>query len=286
MRLGVAGLVPRALDAVTDRVAAKISELGFGGVVTHFLGDPATLDADPLRRVRSILANHGIRIVQSWGWQQPLVHPDENVRREAVRTLRHAVRVAADLGADMVMTGPGSLNQAGPWWPHPGNHSSAAEDALVLSLQEATVACESHGVPIALECHVTSVLDSPVRVQRVIERVGTRWVKVNLDAVNFIPDLPTAFDHGALVNELFDRLGPHVAAAHVKDVYVEDRHVVHISETVPGDGLFDFDLFLRRYEALSPELYAIIEHLPESLIPRAAVFVREKLRALSISVLE
>ena len=286
MRLGVAGLVPRELDAVDDRLGAKISELGFSGVVTHFLGDPATLRADSLRRVRSLLADHGIRIVQSWGWQQPLVHPDENVRREAVRTLRHAVRVAADLGADMVMTGPGSLNPAGPWWPHPGNHLTAAEDTLVLSLQEATSACESYGVPIALECHVTSVLDSPARVQRVVERVGSRWVKVNLDPVNFIPDLPTAFDHGMLLDDLFDRLGPHVAAAHVKDVYVEDRHVVHISETVPGDGLFDFDLFLRRYEALSPELYAIIEHLPESLIPQAARFMRERLKALSISVLE
>jgi sugar phosphate isomerase/epimerase len=286
MRLGVAGLVPRELDFVDDRIAGMVAELGFTGVVTHFLGDAETLPAKSLHRVRSILAEHGIRIVQSWGWQQPLVHPDGSVRQAAVRTLRHAVRVAADLGAGMVLTGPGSLNPSGPWWPHPGNHTPEAEDALVRSLREAMPACEAYGVPIALECHVTSVLDTPARVQRVVERVGSGWVKVNLDPVNFIPDLFTAFHHQALVNELFDRLGPHVAAAHVKDFYVEDRHVVHISETVPGDGLFDFDLFLQRYEALSPEHYAIVEHLPESLIPQAARHVRSRLRALSIRVLE
>ena len=285
MRLGVAGaIVPRRLDAVNGRVAAKIAALGFSGVGTHFEGDPESLLRPELQRVRAIFADHGIRIVQSWGWQQPLIHPDESVRRAAVRTLQHAIRVAADLEADMVMTGPGSLNPRGPWWPHPGNHSLAAEDALVRSLQEVVAACEAHGIPIALECHVTSTLDSAERVRRVVERVGSPWIKVNLDPVNFVRDLPTLFDTTGLLVKLFDTLGPYILAAHVKDVYVEDRHVIHISETVPGDGVLDFDTFFRRFEALLPDGYAIIEHLPESLVPQAMAFVTHKLAALNIPI--
>jgi sugar phosphate isomerase/epimerase len=184
----------------------------------------------------------------------------------------------------MVMTGPGSLNLRGPWWPHPENHSPATEDRLVQSLKEAVSACEVHGVPIALECHVTSTLDSAERVRRVIERVGSPWIKVNLDPVNFVRDLPTLFNTAGLLTELFDALGPYILAAHVKDVYVEDRHVVHISETVPGDGIFDFDTFFRRFEALLPDGYAIVEHLPESLVPQAMAFVTRKLAALGIPI--
>ena len=285
MRLGVAGgIVPRELDAVDHRVASAIAALGLTGVGTHFMGDPETLPCVALVRVHDVLADHDIRIVQSWGWQQPLIHPDRARRQAAVRTLQHAIRVAADLGADMVMSGPGSLNPRGPWWPHRDNHTPETEDRLVESLREATRACEVHGVPIALECHVTSILDSPERVQRVIERVGSSWIKVSLDPVNFIKDLPTAFDHVALLYDLFDRLGPHILAAHLKDVYVEDRHVVHISETVPGDGLFNFDLFFRRFEEILPDGYGLVEHLPESLIPQAADFVRGKVRDLGIEL--
>jgi sugar phosphate isomerase/epimerase len=285
MRLGVAGeIVPRQLDAVDGQVAARIAGLGFSGVGTHFQGDPASIPQTELRRVRAIFADHGVRIVQSWGWQQPLIHSDESARTAAVRTLQHAIRVATDLGAAMVMTGPGSLNPRGPWWPHAENHSPAAEDRLVRSLREAVAACEVHGVPIALECHVTSTLDSAERVRRVVERVGSPWVRVNLDPVNFVRDLPTLFHTGQLLVELFDTLGPYILAAHVKDVYVEDRHVIHISEAAPGEGVFDFDTFFRRFEDLLPDGYAIVEHLPESRVPQAAAFVTHKLTTLGIPI--
>lgn len=285
MRLGVSGgPVTRDTGEVNEQLAARIAGMGFTGVVTHFLGDAATFPAAELHRVADVLADQGIRVVQSWGWQQPLVAPDETVRRGAAEVLRHAVRVAADLRAGMVLTGAGSLNPRGSYWPHPGNHIAETEDRLVRTLQETVPACETYGVPICLECHVTTILDSPARVQRILERVGSPWVKVNFDAVNFIPDIQTAFHNRRLLDDLFAQLGPHFASAHLKDVYIEDRHIVHISETVPGDGILDWERTLTGFEALLPDGFAIVEHLPEDLVPRAAAFVRAKLAELGITV--
>lgn len=285
MRLGVAGeIVPRNLADVTDAVAERLASFGFTGVGTHFLGDPETMAAADLHRVRYLLAARGIRVAQSWGWHQPLVHSDENVRRVGVRRLQHAVRVAAELGAATVMSGPGSRSSAGPWSPHPDNHSPEAEDALVASLREAASACEAYGVPIALECHVVSTLDSPARVQRVLARVDSEWIGVSLDPVNFIADLPTLYNTTALLDDLFDRLGPKIFAAHVKDALVEDRLVVHISEAVPGRGVFDLDTFFRRFEATCPDGYALIEHLPDDLVPEATQYVRGRLDQLGIAL--
>ena len=285
MRIGVAGaIVPRDPRAVTDRLAGKLAELGVTGVGTHFQGDPATMTREELRRARDTFAAHGIAIVQSWGWQQPLVSPDEGRRREAAKTLGHAVRVAAELGAQSVLSGPGSRNPRGPWHPHRENHMQEAEDALVRSLSEVAGACEQYGVPIALECHVTSTLDSATRVRRVLDRVDSPWIKVSLDPVNFIGDFPTLWDTTPLLHELFDTLGSAMVAAHIKDVYAEDRLVVHISETVPGDGVLDFDTFLRRFEDLLPGGYGLVEHLPESLVPQAIAYVRKKLTELGLPV--
>jgi sugar phosphate isomerase/epimerase len=55
----------------------------------------------------------------------------------------------------------------------------------------------------------------------------------------------------------------------VKDVYPEDRLVLHLSETMPGDGEFDLRRFLERFEELLPDGYLFVEHLPEELVPQA-----------------
>ena len=284
MRIGVAGaFVPRDLDELDERQVTRIAALGLAGVGTHFRGDPATLPRETLRRAHDLFAAQGIAIVQSWGWHQPLVSDDEGTRRDGARTLGHAVRVAADLGARAVMTGPGSYNPRGPWLPHPQNHSRGAEDALVRSLREVVGACEEYGVPIALECHVVSTLDSIARVRRVLDRVDSPWIKVSLDPVNFVGDFPTLWDTTTLLDDLFDTLGPAIADVHIKDVRADDGLVIHIAEAVPGEGVLDFATFFRRFEALLPDGYGLIEHLPDELVPRAVANVRRMLGELGIS---
>ncbi|MBI1280955.1 MAG: TIM barrel protein [Anaerolineaceae bacterium] len=285
MRLGVTGMMPGNLDDVDERLARKIAELGFTGVGAHLAGEPQKVSAETCHRAKSILEQQGIRIIQFWGWYDSIITSDEPVRQSGVSTAQEIIRLASLLGADMVGIRPTSLNPRGAWWPHPENDSPATEERLVRSLREITSVCETYGVPIALECHVTSTLNSATAVRRIIEATGSKWIKVNMDPINFIPDLRTAHHTTDLLNELFDVLGSYVAAAHIKDVYVEDRHVVHISETIPGDGIFDFDTFFRRFEETLPEGYGFIEHLPESQIPRANVFVREKLKQLNIPIL-
>lgn len=284
MQLGVAGMTPGDLNEIDAALARKISELGFSGVGIHMTGDPQSVPSATCKRIRSILEEQGLHVVQLWGFYPSLITSDETVRRESVGIVQEVIRLASNLGASMVGVRPTSLNARGVWWPHPDNFLPATEDRLVRSLAEIATACESHGVPIALECHVTTTLNSPQTVQRIIERTESTWVKVNLDPVNFISDIQVAYHTTALIHELFDRLSPYIAAAHVKDVYVEDRHVVHISETIPGDGVFDFDTFFRRFELLLPRGCALIEHLPENQVPQAMAFVTHKLNELEIPI--
>lgn len=285
MRSGVTGMIPGNFGEVDEPLARKIAELGFTGVGAHWLGDITRLSPDLCRRTRAILEQQGIQMIQFWGWYDSIISPDESARQSAIRTAQTIIEKAALLGAAMVGIRPTSLNPQGAWWPHRDNFSSATEERLVRSLTEIAAACEMQGVPIALECHATTTLKNAVVVRRVIEQTQSPWVKVNMDPINFIRDLDTAYDTTSLVHELFDVLGPYIAAAHIKDVYVENRHVIHISETIPGDGIFDFDTFFRRFEALLPQGYGFIEHLPESQIPQAQAFVIRKLQQLHIPII-
>jgi sugar phosphate isomerase/epimerase len=283
MRVGIStGPVPFEIDALDERVAAKICDLGFSGVVTHFgLGGvgpaptgarslhPSELDTARLTRTRALLESHGLRVVQSAGWYPTLVHFDESDRRRQVELFQGVLRVAADLGAEMILWGGGSHNPKGPYFPHPENHSAASLAALASILEGLVSAAEHFGVVIALEPHTVTVLDTPERVREVIDGIGSPMVRANLDPVNFVSGLGELYGSTELIDRVFDCLGDVAVAGHVKDVGAEDRHVVHLDEMVLGDGAFDLRRYLTRFEQLLPDGYIIVEHLPEELVPRA-----------------
>jgi sugar phosphate isomerase/epimerase len=124
-------------------------------------------------------------------------------------------------------------------------------------------------VPLGIEGHVVSPLDTPERVREAIERVGSPAMRFNADPVNFVGTLADVYDSAPLLNRLFDLLGPFTVAAHAKDVDVEDRHVLHIREVVIGEGRLDQETFLRRFEAACPDGFVLIEHLPDDRVPKA-----------------
>lgn len=282
MRLGVIGLIPSDFYQVNDKLAQDIRSLGFTGVAAHVSGDPFWAQPAAIHHLRDALTANGLRLVQFWGWYPSIISEDETTRTAGIRAAREIVRLGALAGADMIGLRPTSLSPDGPWSPHPANYTQEAEDRLARSLREIAAVGDEHGLPLALECHVTTTLASAGVVRRVIERAGSPWLKVNFDPVNLVCDHRTAYDTTGLLRHLLDTLGDYIAAAHVKDVKVDDDHVVHISETPPGTGLMDFDTFFTGFEALLPNGYALIEHLPPEQIPAAADFVQRKLRDLNI----
>jgi sugar phosphate isomerase/epimerase len=287
--LGVAeGPLPFDPARVDEDVARRIRDLGFSGVMSH-LGyasgaEPDDVEPDVWARARETLDRFGLRVVQSWSWGASLIHPPGDGRRQELRRLAGALRVAAALDADGIVIGSGGHNPRGPYWPHRDNHTAATRDLLVENLREAGRAAEDMGLVIALENHVATTLDTPERVRDVLDAVGSPAVRLNVDPVNFVGDLPTLWDSTALIERVFDLLGPYIVSGHVKDVYAEERLVVHLSETVPGDGDLDLHTFLRRFEETAPDAYLIVEHLPEALIPRAKQHVDRLVEELGITV--
>jgi sugar phosphate isomerase/epimerase len=284
MRFGVLGVIWSDWTDVTYESVAFARELGFSGMGAHLTVPASTISDEVAANVRRCIDGNNLDFFQLWGPYPTIVTADEEVRRAGVEGIRDVVRLAARIGVPEAGVRPTSHNPRGDWWPHPENHSRASEDRLVQSISEALEVAVPAGVNIVLEVHATSTLDTPERVKRVIERTDPEHVLVNIDTVNYVRDLPTAFDPTPMINEFFDVLGPHCSTVQIKDYYLEDRFVVHISETIPGTGMLDIDTVLRRTEALSPGMYAVIEHLPVGQIGLAKKNLTERARALAIEV--
>ena len=284
MKIGVLGLIVSDLADVNYNKIRFAAELGFHGLGAHLTVPAGDIPRHRATAAVSVIADQGLDFLQLWGVYPCIISPDQTMRREGVRQAQDIVKLAAHMGVPGAGVRPTSLNPRWEWAPHPDNHKPETEDRLVKSLREILATAGDLDVNIVLEMHQTTTLNTPQTIKRVIERTESNRVRVNLDSVNFISGLQTAFHPAPVIDELFDILGPYVDTVHVKDFYLEERFVVHISETVVGTGMMDLDTLLRRTHQLDPHGYVIIEHLPVGLVPLAKQNLTQKIRDMGLPI--
>lgn len=282
MKIGALGYIVGDLTDVDYDKVRWAAEVGFHGLGAHLTVPAETISARTIANAKAAMADQGLAFLQVWPQYPCIITADETVRRAGVAQARESVKLAARLGVPGSGVRPTSLNPRGDWWPHPDNFKPEAEDRFIRSMREILEAAGDYGVDIILEMHQTTLLRDAKTVRRIVERLDSPRVKVNIDPVNFVCDLATALDPKPMVDELFDLLTLYVATVHVKDFYIEDRFVLHIAETVIGTGLMDLDTVLRRAYQAAPDGFVIVEHLPINLIPLAKRNLTERIVALGI----
>ncbi len=269
MKIAVQGIFTTDLSEITYERVRFATELGFKGFGAHITVPAEHIPQSRIDTARARLADQDMALLQLWGAYPSIISPDARVRQAGVAQVHEICKVCAQLGAPGVGVRPTSMNPRGDWWPHADNYLPETEDRLVHSLNEILVVARDLGLRLVLECHQTSTLDSPTTIRRVIERTDPAQVRVNLDPCNFISDLRTAFHPQAMLRACFDILGKFADTVHLKDYYLEDRFVVHISETILGTGLMDWHTLLTLAHINQPDGWLMIEHLPVSQIAQA-----------------
>jgi sugar phosphate isomerase/epimerase len=287
MRFGMSGcFLPANMDDLTPEMCARVRDLKFSGIFTRFrANDPHTTPKAKAQRVRDLLADHGLRMYQATGYWQNMITPDEGLRKEAVRTIQAALRLAGWMGARGIDTGPGSMNPAGPWYPHPDNWTLSARKQLVKTLKECASAAEDAGVFLSLESHQLVTTKTPEIAAEVLDEVDSHWVRCDYDSANWIT-LDTIFDTGKELDRHFDILGKHIVSCHAKDTWIENRLTVHIEAGCPGKGLLDFKTLFRRMEALSPDYPVISEGNKTEDLYFVSAFFHRTAEELGIRVLD
>lgn len=287
MRFGMSGcFLPADMNELSVAMCQRVRELGFSGIFTRFrANDPHTTSKEQALRVRDLLAGEGVRLFQATGYWQNMVTPDETVRKESVRTVQAALRLAGWMGARGIDTGPGSMSLNGPWFPHPDNWTASAQRQLVKTLKECASAAEDAGVYLSLESHQLVTLATPEITKAVLNEVDSPWVRCDYDSANWIT-LQTVYDTGAELDRHFDILGNHIVSTHAKDIWVEDKLTVHLQDGCVGKGLMDFKTLFRRMEALSPDYPVISEGNSTEELPAVSRIFHETAAELGIRVLD
>lgn len=284
MRLGIAGLLPAALDGFDTDVVRRVREYGFTGAAWS---PRLPVSEFPMARAREIgrmLSDGDVVLVEFGQYHTCLVHADESVRLQHVESVRGALRLARAMGCPAVIIGAGSLHPDSQWFPYPGNHSPRVRERVVNALRRIVPVAEDEGVVLGLECHTNTAFKDAATVRAIMEEVGSNVLRVHLDPVNWMTP-ETVYESGTAINAMFDVLGARIYGAHSKGVVVEDKLIIHLSETYTGakGDLLDHGTFLRRLAALSGNPFLVIEHIPVNAVPAARDYLLRIASTIGVS---
>ncbi|HJZ49199.1 MAG TPA: sugar phosphate isomerase/epimerase family protein [Roseiflexaceae bacterium] len=276
MRLGVVGMLPDDFRRYTPAQMQAIAALGFTGFGCHLDGEMAAeITGSDCRAFAALYDATGLELAQfSLSYNECLFAPEPGIRAAATEKIGRGIELARWLGAHGFLIRPGSLNPAGPWTPHRDNHLPQSLARLIATLRPLAARAEAEGVLLVMETHAISIVDSPEVCAEVVEAVGSDKLRIVMDAVNHFQSLRQVYRSADRLNQIFDVMGAIAPLAHIKDIAVRNSLVLHLDEEVPGEGELDIGLLLRRFQALHPDGYGLIEHLPIDKVPLANANVR------------
>ena len=263
-----------------DAYVAECRKHGFRAAQApdHRLGS-----RDDLARIRNACEKADIVIAEIGGWSNA-IDPRPEERRKAIALTCEALAVADELGALCCINIAGSFNIEKSYAPHPENFTDAACEAVVEWVTTVLRQVRPRRTKLTIESSPWTPIDSPAAYARLLAAVDDPRLAVHVDPVNFILDARTYYATTAMLNEVFDQFGDRIIACHAKDIIQGDPKTVQLSEALPGQGVLDYRTFLRRAEAISPEMPLIIEHLStEEEYCQAANHIRAIARQLCVA---
>ena len=276
MRLGVVGMLPEDFRAYTPAQLSAITALGFTGFGCHLDGALAVeITAADCVAFKAQYMAAGLELAQfSLTYTECLFSADESVRDLVTKKIARGIAIASQLGAQALLIRPGSLNTAGPWTPDRENHRPESLERLIDTLRPIAAQAVATDVLLVMETHATSIMDSPEICRMVVEAVGAPKLRLTMDVVNHFQTLRQVYSSSDRIDHIFEIMGEIAPVAHIKDIVVQNKHVLHLDEAVPGEGELDIGRLLRRFQAIHPHGYGLIEHLPIDKVPRANTNVR------------
>jgi sugar phosphate isomerase/epimerase len=211
----------------------------------------------------------GVVIAEVGAWSNPL-SPDDAMRADAVELNKRRLAVADEVGARCCVNIAGTRAQT---WdgPHPENLGDETFALIVDTVREIIDAVDPVRTHYTLEPMPWSLPDSPDAYLALLRAIDRPRFAVHLDPVNFINTPAKYYDNAGLLRECFAKLGPHIRSVHAKDITLENRLTVHLSERLPGQGELDFRVFLTEMEKLDPDMPLLVEHLDSPAEYAAAV---------------
>ena len=234
---------------------------------------PDHIEPSLAQSIRQTFADRGMTMAAVSGTFN-MIHPDVTERQLGLVRLRVLAAACATLGTSIITLSTGTRAADNMWRAHPENQSPPAWADLLASMEAAVAIAEEEGVTLAFEPEISNVVDSAVRARRLLAAIGSPRLKVVMDGANLFHtgELPQMT---RILHDAFEFLGGDIALVHAKDLS-QDGAAGH---EAAGQGVLDYDLYLRLLHASAYHGPLILHSLTEAQVAGSVAFLRAKLGA-------
>lgn len=254
-----------------EKIAAEARRLGFDFVQLVFAKafEDGSYDPAYVERVRRAFSSVGVRIALLGAYFNP-VHSDRSTVEKGIRTFKDNIRIAAELGTDIVGSETGSYNDS-PWTYVPKNHTEEGYAQSLSVFKTLLDFAVGHGVGLAVEPAWAHVVYSTEVLEKFVRDLNSGSVYETIDLFNLIYE-GNHREHREIFLEVLRRFGPSIRIVHLKDYVIENGKVKQVA---PGQGLFDYRFMLESIaEYCSPDVVLIFEGVTGDDLPRSYEYLR------------
>ena len=181
------------------------------------------------------------------------------------------LRYARDFGCSVVGTETGSVKADFAF--HPDNHGEEAYQRVLGRVRELVAEAERFGVFVCVEGVEQFVINSPRRLRRLIDDVGSNNLQVIFDPVNLL----SAQNYAAqdeIIREAFELFGGRMAVFHAKDFVVMPDGALRQVPTGTAGGRLNWPLFLGLVKRQKPWASIVLENTSPETLGASVAFVR------------
>ena len=205
----------------------------------------------------------GITVGEVGMWQN-LMTEDTAARAARIETVRTLLVKADAMGCRCVVTLIGTRHPSDVGIaPHPymfTDECKAEFREIVLRILDGL---ELKTTRYGIEPWHNTFFYQPEDIAEFIERVGHPHFGLHLDQMNMMSQR-YYHDSTALINATFDLLAERAWSVHLKDVACDFHHMfLKWDEVYIGDGVMDYETFLRRLAKLPADTTCFCEHMPK-----------------------
>ena len=241
-------------------------------------------DESVIRAYRDAASKHDIVISEVGAWSNT-IDPDPDVAAEAIGKCIAGLELADQIGAKCCVNISGSRNQK--YWagPHQDNLSPEVFDLVVETTRKIIDAVKPLHTHFALEAMPWALPDSTETYLQLIRAIERSQFGVHLDPVNMVRSPREYYNNGAMIREMFSKLGTHVVSCHAKDIILrEDNYIPQMDEVRIGLGNLDYAVYLQELAKLR-DVPLMMEHLETAEeYSQAASHIRSVAQTLNISI--
>ena len=208
----------------------------------------------------AVAKKNDVVIAEVGAWSNPL-SPDPGIATEAVEKCISHLELADRINARCCVNISGSLNQEHWAGPHKDNLTRETFDRVVEITRKVIDAVKPRRTSFALEAMPWSFPDCTETYLELLKAIDRSAFGVHIDPVNMIRSPREYYNNGALIREMFRKLGPHIKSCHAKDIILrEDNYIPQLDELQPGLGNLDYVVYLQELARLE-EVPLMMEHL-------------------------